>query len=250
MEAEFSHELVAALEELIWSLPAEQLSDAEPAFRALFGAVRCDLPAALAEMSDESLVLAVRKAFLRNWAFEELLVRRYEKAILGWFFQRTANRDQAQELTQELYLKFLSKGFETFKENSLFYPWLWAAVRNAWTTEWRRSKTQVELPALDRSFSGLTPLEELECRETENRVNAIVCELPAEQRRVLQLAMEGEKPGGIAKELHLSQKKVYQLLFKARRHIRQALAPVLEPKAPRRAGQVESDNSLERVPPL
>jgi RNA polymerase sigma factor (sigma-70 family) len=244
--------LAAALEAVVWSMPAEQLAASEPVVRALIEAAGCDLADVLAEMPDESLALAVQKDFLRKPAFEEWLVNRYERDLLRWFYRRTGSMDRAQDLTQELYLKLLTRSaLANYNPECLFRPWLWAVVHNLWVGHLRRRRTQVALP--DEDFlpaSGAAPAEEAACRETEHRLEAAVRELPAVQQYVLREAMSGSNADRMAQDLGLPKQRVFQLLFRARRAIERALGLGPGGSTRRQETQPETRTPLERTTPI
>src|SRR6516165_2141751 len=91
MPPNLSQALAAALEDVIWSAPQAQLQAAAPVIMSFLEAAGCKVPALLEEMCDEALAVAVKKGFLSHLAFEELLVNRYERALLCWFYRKTGD---------------------------------------------------------------------------------------------------------------------------------------------------------------
>jgi RNA polymerase sigma factor (sigma-70 family) len=224
MEPDLSQTLAPALEDIIWSLPDAQLQAGEPATRALVAAAGCNLATILEEMSDETLAMAVQKDFLRKAAFEEWLVNRYEKALLRWFYWRTGDWDLSQDLTQDLYVKLLTKStLAAYHPDCQFRPWLWTVVHHLWVSEWRRRQKERSIPDLERPSNGPSPQEEAAARELETRVEAIVQQLPEPRQRVLRGAMTGASADQIAQELGLPKQRVFRELFKARRFVERAL---------------------------
>jgi RNA polymerase sigma-70 factor (ECF subfamily) len=224
MQMNVSETLAAALGEVIWTLPDSQLRAAEPAFRALLAAGGWNVPGVLREMPDETLAVAVQKGFLRTEAFEEWLVNRYEKVLLRWFYSRTGNWENAQDLTQELYLKLLRKDpSPAYDPSHLFSPWLWTVVRNMQISDWRRQQKHVGLCDLALPSSAPAPQEEAAARELESRADAVILELPDPQQPVLRAAMNGASADEIALKVGLPKQRVFQLLFKARRFVERAL---------------------------
>jgi RNA polymerase sigma-70 factor (ECF subfamily) len=224
MQTNVLETLAAAVGEVIWTLPDTQVRAAEPALRALLAAGGWKVSGVLQEIPDETLAVAVQKEFLRKDAFEEWLVNRYEKALLRWFYSRTGNWENAQDLTQELYLKLLRKDpAPAYDPNHLFSPWLWTVVRNMQISDWRRQQKHVSLGSLALPASDPAPQEEAAARELESRAEAVILELPGPQQRVLRAAMNGASADDIARQVGLPKQQIFQLLFKARRFVERAL---------------------------
>lgn len=224
MEENALHDLSAALEEIIWSLPEDQLTAAEPALRAFVAAAGAELADLLASMADESLALAVQKHFLRKPAFEEWLVNRYEQPLLRWFHQRCGSWERAQDLTQELYVKlWTTRALEHYDPNRAFYPWLWTVARNLLVGDWRRRPNEVALPEQEQLSLEAPPPEEAAGREMESRIESAVRDLPDAQQRILRGAMNGLSAEEIGRDLGIPRVRVFQLLFKARCAVKAAL---------------------------
>lgn len=225
MEENALHDLSAALEEIIWSLPEDQLTAAEPALRAFVTALGAKLTDLLAPMADESLAVAVQKNFLRKPAFEEWLVNRYEQPLLHWFHQRCGSWERAQDLTQELYVKlWTTSALAHYDPNRAFYPWLWTVARNLLVGDWRRRRrTEVALPEQEQLSLEAPPPEEAAGREMEGRIESAVRDLPDAQQRILRGAMNGLSAEEIGRDLGLARVRVFQLLFKARCAVKAAL---------------------------
>jgi RNA polymerase sigma factor (sigma-70 family) len=243
MSSETRETLASALEEVLWSLPADQLAPADQALRTLLAAAGCTPAELLAEMADESLVLAIQKRFLRNLAFEELMVNRYEKVLLRWFGRRLGGLDRAQEFTQELYLKLLTNNtLGTYNSACPFAPWLWRVAHNLWVGEMRRRHLEGLPDWQEPSSTHPGPLEEAAGRELEERIEEIMRDLPAAHQQVLREAMNGASADDTARRLGLTKAEVYRFLFRARRQVEQALSA----EGPRPACRMDSP-ALARV---
>jgi RNA polymerase sigma-70 factor (ECF subfamily) len=220
MDPELCQVLAVALEELIWGLSPEVLAAAEPAARELVAAAGVPLAEVLAEMSDESLALAVQKRFLRREAFEECLVKRQEARLQRWFTARTGSREHGQDLTQELYVHLLgNRGLGSYDPSRPFSAWLWTVAHHLWVNFIRRRRDQPGLTFdLEDPRRGTDPtLDEVVVRELEGRLEAALAGLPELQQRILRGAMAGQTADGLAEELGLPKSAVYQNLFRARR---------------------------------
>jgi RNA polymerase sigma-70 factor (ECF subfamily) len=218
--------LASALEEVIWSVPREQLASTGSTLLALLAAANYTPADVLAEMADETLAVAVQKAFLRKEAFEEWLVNRYEPALLHWFYRRTGDPERALDLVQELYVKLLTgHTLANYNPEQEFRPWLWRVVHNLWVSSLRRKRLPISLIADEEQPSRTPPpIEEAAAHELESRIDAVVRELPGAQQQILREAMNGASAGQIAEQLKIPKQRVFQLLFKARRRVEQAVA--------------------------
>src|SRR5258708_2825443 len=116
--------------------------------RAAVGAVAAGTPA---DLSDEMLMSFLRTAVDRNTIdllFEEIF-RRYQTKVAGWCYRVTKNRERAQDLTQEVFLKAF-KNVCAFRGESRLSTWLYVITRNhcfnsikKWKTEPTDSAAQV-----------------------------------------------------------------------------------------------------------
>jgi RNA polymerase sigma factor (sigma-70 family) len=90
------------------------------------------------------------------------LMAKWEKLIKGMVFRKIANPDDAQELTQEILLKIMSRIGDAEPEK--FQRWAWTVTRNNIKNWYRRKKlatthdpeeTQLSMSHLRRSGVGL-----------------------------------------------------------------------------------------------
>jgi RNA polymerase sigma-70 factor (ECF subfamily) len=221
---ELAPALATALEEVIWSVPPQDLGPADAAIRCLLTAAGVGPAAALAELSDEALAVAVQRNFLRKLAFEELLVNRYEKPLQRWLLGRTGRRELAQDLTQDLYLKLLTGNtLDNYNPDYPFPPWLWAVVRHLWINEWRRRRKYEQAAPAEEEDPRPQPPEEAAGRELEERVELAVRALPEDQQRAFREALGGADAEHIARAVGVSKQRAYQLLFRARRQVERLL---------------------------
>ncbi len=66
---------------------------------------------------------------------------RFAPKIFGYLLAKTANRHVAEDLTQEVFLRVLSR-IETFDPlRGSFSCWLWGVAKNALTDYWRDART-------------------------------------------------------------------------------------------------------------
>jgi RNA polymerase sigma-70 factor (ECF subfamily) len=166
-------------------------------------------------------------------AFEEL-VTRYQSKVFSMALSFTRNREAADDLAQEVFLKaYLA--LPRFHGKSEFGTWLYRISVNH-IKDFLRKKGQAKEVSLDDvreiSFSDREQAEKAERdRETESRrtlVQRFVESLPEKYRIILTLRdIQGLAYEDISRVLRLSPGTVDSRLHRARRMLRAKLAPHL-----------------------
>ncbi|HEY3396796.1 MAG TPA: sigma-70 family RNA polymerase sigma factor [Armatimonadota bacterium] len=158
------------------------------------------------EVSEE--VLLVERAREGDTEAFGRLVDMYHRRVYGIVY-RMCGADDADDLTQEIFLKALSalRSFQ-FQGNASFRTWLYRIAVNASINELRRRKRRraVEGPSLDAPVStedgsverdladenDLLPAQEVERNETQRAVREILAGMRPQHRLVLTLVdLEG-----------------------------------------------------------
>jgi RNA polymerase sigma factor (sigma-70 family) len=210
-----------ALDALIWEGSEEELRPREALLSAAGGLGL----AALRELSDESLAVAIRRQFLLKPAFEELFVHRYTPYLARWFYRWGSDVHLAQDLTQQLFLRFYQRRLVSFQASDSFRAYLWKAAYHLWVEKVHRVRRPHSLDHVpEPPAGGAGPVGEAEARELEQRIEKALRRLPAEQQHVLRQTMNGRKAEEIATDLGLTKRAVFMHLFRARRRLEQALA--------------------------
>ncbi len=78
------------------------------------------------EIPDNSIIERVKKGDKEMFG---ILVERYGDRIFSYFMRFLGDRDEALNLTSEVFLKAFN-GIKKFKENKPFFPWLIKIARN------------------------------------------------------------------------------------------------------------------------
>jgi RNA polymerase sigma-70 factor (ECF subfamily) len=78
------------------------------------------------EPSDRDLVVRARQQDVS--AYDEL-IRRYQRKIYQLVYNMTSNREDAEDLTQDVFVKAYS-ALEHFKGDSSFYTWVYRIAVN------------------------------------------------------------------------------------------------------------------------
>ncbi len=164
-------------------------------------------PTGAAERSDAELLLAFTKG---DAAALEELVERYRQSLFAWLVGMTGNRADAEDLFQDVWLRIIRHA-DHFNDIS-FRAWMWQIARNLLIDFRRKRKPDVSLdatddeddqPLLEQLVSDSPgPREQLTISDNAKRMMEEVRKLPAVQREVLLMRIEGEMPfNEIAKTL-------------------------------------------------
>jgi len=190
----------------------------------------------LATLSDQDVVLEARAG--RQAAYREL-VRRYERPIFSLIYRMVRNREQAEDLSQETFVKALN-AIESYRPEYKFSSWIFKIANNVSIDHLRRR--ELDTLSLDGSPHALTPeaiqasalqlgdrqetaLEELEARELGGEIEAAIAGLRPEYRSCILLRhVEGRPYEEIATMLDLPLGTVKTYIHRARGELRQALA--------------------------
>ena len=160
-------------------------------------------------------------------AFAEL-VRSHQSRVLNLVYRFTRNRQDAEDLAQEVFLK-VWKYARTFKGQSAFGTWLYRLAVNTCLNFRQKKKMESEpLPLLgDFAAATATAGEEIINRERQNHLNKALEALPARQRMALILVnFEGKSYEEIAAIMEISISAVETLLFRARHNLAEILRPL------------------------
>jgi len=187
---------------------------------------------------DESLLVSEAKA--GNYAAFEELVNRYEKKIYRLGMNITGNREDAEDVLQEAFLKAFEH-LPEFREDSRFYTWIVRIAVNEALMKLRKRRTSREVPIEDSSDEGgevlvrefadwkPNPEQEYARAELEGILEGWVKALPAGFRTVFYLRdVEGLSTEETADLLNLSVGAVKARLFRARLRLREELSKIFK----------------------
>lgn len=156
-------------------------------------------------------------------AFEALMTR--EKASLYAFVRRSArNPDDAYDLMQETFVTAW-RSIRRYDPNRSFGVWLRAIALNKCRDLARRNKVRISVLSLLGSEPQAAPYDEtVDARLAQ--LDAAIATLPRDQREPLLLTTAG----GLSHEeaaqlLKTSAKAIEMKLYRARRRLRELLAP-------------------------
>ena len=195
-------------------------------------------------MTDEELVTRARED--NSWAFEELVRRYQQKAYAAAYNMFFGEREEAQDLTQEAFMKAF-RSLKKFRGQSSFYTWFFRILINTcmdrrrhlgrWKRifSWRSSK-KINDPASEPYeehadvADDSNPAAELSAKELSRGIETALMSLPERQRMAFQLkVLHGMRISEIAEVMEAAEGTVKSHLFRATQYLREALSEWIEP---------------------
>lgn len=158
------------------------------------------------------------------------LVERYWDRLYRWLFHLTRDRHQAEDLTQETFLKALA-ALASFRTGSNFRAWLFRIGHNNFVNL-KRSGKRVRGATNDETEAPpeAAPADSLAGRESVAAVLAAVQNLPTDFRTALLLhTQEGLSYREIAAIVKTTEETARWRVFKARQKLMKVLHPDLLP---------------------
>ncbi|MBQ9396199.1 MAG: sigma-70 family RNA polymerase sigma factor [Proteobacteria bacterium] len=188
--------------------------------------------------TDEELILKVQKG--DRAAFEQLYWR-YEKRILQVVYGYVRNKEDAVELTQEVFVK-VYQNISKYQPGTKFFTWVYRIAANASIDRIRRKKTAREVEFdndYQKNFSqpeealspslGLNPELATVHSELREHLAAAMDSLSPKHREIMMLReIEGLSYDEIANLLDIQIGTVMSRLYYARLHLQSALKAYVE----------------------
>jgi RNA polymerase sigma-70 factor (ECF subfamily) len=160
------------------------------------------------------------------------IVDRYWDRLHRWLYHLTHDRHQAEDLTQETFLKALA-ALGSFRPGSNFRAWLFRIGHNNFVNLKRAAKrVKGTMPEEPEEMPKPAPADILADRESLAAVTAAVAELPPEFRSALLMhTQEGLSYREIAAIVKTTEETARWRVFKARQKLMKTLHPDLAPEA-------------------
>jgi RNA polymerase sigma-70 factor, ECF subfamily len=169
------------------------------------------------------------------------LVGRYWTRVFGVFFRRLGDREEAEDLTQDVFLR-LYRSRTRYQPRAKFATWLFHitqnVARNALRSRRRRPCVRLGVVAGDDEGTflegllmdrGEAPSRPLERAELAGLVRTAVSGLADRQRTALELHQFADHTySEVAAEMDMSPKAAKSLLYRARNQLRESLGTLIE----------------------
>lgn len=195
------------------------------------------LPESLQDVDERELLSRARAG--KAEAYDELM-RRYHGRIYALLYNMTSNKEDAEDLLQDVFWKAY-QSLPRFKGQSSFYTWVYRIAVNRAINFVKKRKRRGALsldnvdlglerdPALVALASGDTPLRQTKLTELQEKLNAALQTLSEKHRIVVVMHdIEGIPHNDIAEVLDCSPGTVRSRLFYARQQLQAELADLLK----------------------
>jgi RNA polymerase sigma-70 factor (ECF subfamily) len=190
----------------------------------------------LQSLSDQEVVALARAG--KEVAYRELL-HRYERPVFSLVYRMVRDRETAEDLTQETFVKVLN-ALESYRPEYRFSSWIFKIANNAAIDHLRKRElntlsldgapgavtaSEVEATALQATDHTPSALAELESRELGTAIEQAVAKLRPDYRACILLRhVEGRAYEEIAETLDLPLGTVKTYIHRARLELREQLA--------------------------
>jgi RNA polymerase sigma factor (sigma-70 family) len=195
-------------------------------------------PEPAADASDESrLIEQARDGDLE--AYDEL-IRRHQERIYGTVYHMTSNHEDANDLTQETFIKAF-QALKSFKGGSSFYTWIYRIAVNKTINFLKQRKHRSSMSLNDLDFnaendpdlvalvSDKTPRRDAALAELQKKLNEAMQKLSDQHRLVVTLHdVQGLAHEEIAEVMDCNVGTVRSRLFYARQQLQGYLADYLK----------------------
>lgn len=196
------------------------------------------LPGSLREKTDQEVVVFAKDGV--DEAYREL-VRRYERPVFSLVYRMVRNRELAEDLAQETFIKVLN-AIQSYRPEFKFSSWVFKIANNAAIDHIRKRELNtlslegsphadtpelIEATALQISGGGESQLDEVENRELGSTIEKAVGQLRPEYRSCILLRhVDGRTYEEIAEMLNLPLGTVKTYIHRARNELRILLKDV------------------------
>jgi len=194
----------------------------------------------LSATTDQEVVELARKG--EEVAYRELL-RRYQRPVFSLIYRMVRDRELAEDLAQETFVKVLN-ALDRYRPEYKFSSWVFKIANNASIDHLRRKELdtlsleggpdattpeRVEATALQLGDQAESPLDELEARELGSTIEKAIGRLRPEYRSCIILRhVEGRPYDEIAGILDLPLGTVKTYIHRARAELKECLEGLLD----------------------
>ena len=189
----------------------------------------------LANLPDADVVALAQQG--GEAAFREL-VRRYERPVFSLVYRMVRDRELAEDLSQETFIKVLNH-IDRYRPEFKLSSWLFKIANNVAIDHLRKRQldtvsmdgsphaataSEVEATSFDVQGGGESALDEMEARELGSAIERAIAGLRPEYRACIMLRhVEGRSYEEIAATLDLPLGTVKTYIHRARHQLRDAL---------------------------
>jgi RNA polymerase sigma-70 factor (ECF subfamily) len=155
-------------------------------------------------------------------AFEALLMQ-YERPVFNAAYRMLNNRDDAQDITQSVFLKVF-ENFDQYDPSRRFFSWIYRITLNE-SINWKSKTNRLTPLDIETADEGKGPEQQLDTEQASQSVQAALMTLTSDYRSVVVLKhFLGCSYTEISQVLDIPEKKVKSRLYSARQQLKDALA--------------------------
>jgi len=136
-------------------------------------------------MTDELIMEAVKRGELQQ---ATLLFERYHKRIFNFLARMTMDRDLAEDLTQNVFLRII-KYRTSYRDGNRFQSWIYQVARNVFSDHYQANKNRFsDFVDVEKISDHMADREESEEQDEKERLlHRSMQKLTEEQRELLVL---------------------------------------------------------------
>jgi len=155
-------------------------------------------------------------------AFEALLMQ-YERPVFNAAYRMLNNRDDAQDITQSVFLKVF-ENFDQYDPSRRFFSWIYRITLNE-SINWKSKTNRLTSLDIETADEGKGPEQQLDTEQASQSVQAALMTLTSDYRSVVVMKhFLGCSYTEISQVLEIPEKKVKSRLYSARQQLKDALA--------------------------
>ena len=157
------------------------------------------------------------------------LCAKYEERLHSYVLKRVTNRDDAQEIVQDVFFR-VAQSVETLKMPEKLLNWMFSIASQLIVARYRENRTHLEYTSVDgisesHEEVSLTAHRASKPQTEQDELLEIVSRaidlLPDLDRRAISLQLDGMSHREIAQELGVTEAAVKHRLARARRKVRE-----------------------------
>lgn len=176
-------------------------------------------------MEDQELIEKVRNPESRNHGFN-LLVRQYQQRVYWHIRKMVIDHDEADDLTQEVFIKVWRK-IDSFRADASLFTWIYRIATNECLTFLKKKRRRFFVPVDDvvgELEAKLDNSPHISGNEVQKALQKALLQLPDKQRLIFNMryfddmkyediaVITGTSVGGLKANYHHAVKKIEDLL--------------------------------------
>ena len=147
----------------------------------------------------------------------DILYRRHVRSLYAFIYSRVGNREAAEDITSDVFVKALAH-LDTSREERSIVAWLYRVARNAANDYWRigRGARVIEIDEARATRSPQPVPDAARSAQTAARAQKVLAELPENYRDVLTYrVLQGMSVAETAERMGISDANVKVLQHRA-----------------------------------